>query len=69
MVSDLLRALTRKREPETAVEMVDLETLRDRIGEPLAPKAPAPAPTSYVRSDGRSQAEEHSWRRTAGLTR
>lgn len=69
MVSDLVRALTRKRDPEPAVEMLDLETLRSRIGEPLPPKKPEPDPTGYVRSDGRTQDSERSWRRTAGLTR
>jgi hypothetical protein len=58
-----------KRE-EPPVEMLDLETLKSRIGEPLPPKKPDPqeSPDPYRRSDGRPP-EERSWRKVAGLTR
>lgn len=69
MLTDLLRTITRKREDEPPVEMLDVETLRRRIGEPLAPKAPEPADADYVRADGRPEEQGRSWRRTAGPTR
>lgn len=64
----LLRALKRDHE-EPPVEMLDPETLRSRIGEPLPPKKADPGPAPYVRSDGRSEGTERSWRKVAGLSR
>ena len=66
---DLLR---RHRDDDPAVEMLDLETLRSRIGEPAPKKAPPPPaapPPDYVRSDCRDVTTERSWRKIAGLTR
>jgi hypothetical protein len=65
---DLLRGIGRKHDEGDAVEMLDLETLRSRIGEPAPKKAPPPPQPEYVRSD-RAQPSERSWRRIAGLTR
>lgn len=62
MVTDLFRALARRRAQDPPVEMLDPETLRSRIGEPLAPKG-APGPSGYVRADGRRRGEERGWRR------
>lgn len=71
MVTGLLRALTRRQaEPEAPVEMLDIDTLRSRIGEPSEPKGePAPSGARYVRADERQQPEERSWRKVAGLKR
>lgn len=66
-MSALLRVFKRKDE-QPPVEMLDVDTLRSRIGEPLPPKKPDPAAAEYVRSDGRPK-EERSWRKVAGLTR
>ncbi|MBI2323651.1 MAG: hypothetical protein HYY42_01170 [Chloroflexi bacterium] len=66
-MNGLLRALKRK-DDEPAVETLDVDTLKSRIGEPLPPKTPAPEPAEYVRTDSRSK-EERSWRKVAGLPR
>lgn len=68
---DLLRGIGKRHDECEEVEMLDLETLRSRIGEPAPrkePVPPAPVP-EYVRSDGRQSPTESSWRRIAGLTR
>lgn len=62
-----MRVFKRKGE-EPPVEMLDVDTLRSRIGEPLPPKQQPAEPGEYVRSDGRPK-EERSWRKVAGLTR
>jgi hypothetical protein len=61
----LLKGFRKKDEPP--VEMLDVETLKSRIGEP-PPKKPDPAPGGYVRADGRPS-EERNWRKVARLTR
>jgi hypothetical protein len=65
---DLLRGIGRHRDDDEGVEMLDLETLRSRIGEPAPKKAPPPPKPDYARSD-RAQPSERSWRKIAGLTR
>jgi hypothetical protein len=62
----LLKAFRKQAEPP--IETVDAETLRQRIGEPLPAKKPAPPEAGYVRPDGRPT-EERSWRKVAGLNR
>ena len=64
----LLRPFGRKHE-EPPVEMLDAEALKSRIGEPLAPRQPAPPAPDYVRTDGRQRDVERSWRKVAGLHR
>ena len=69
---DLLRGIGRHRDDDEGVEMLDLETLRSRIGEPPPKKTPPPPAEpvkDYVRSDGRAVETERSWRKIAGLTR
>jgi len=51
------------------MEMLDVEDLRSRIGEPLPPRQPPPPVPGYVRSDGRPREIERSWRKVAGLNR
>lgn len=62
----LIKALRKHEEPP--VEMLDVETLKSRIGDPLPPKKAAPTDNDYMRADGR-RSEERSWRRVAGLPR
>jgi len=64
----LLRAFGRKHD-DRPMEMLDVEDLRSRIGEPLPPRQPPPPVPGYVRSDGRPREIERSWRKVAGLNR
>jgi hypothetical protein len=63
-----LRSLTRRQPEDEEVEMLDLEALRSRIGEPVAKRPPAQPQADLLRSD-RAQPSERSWRRIAGLSR
>ncbi len=66
-MNGLIRALKGKGD-EPAIEMLDVDTLKSRIGEPLPSKSPAAEPAEYVRTDSRPK-EERSWRKVAGLPR
>lgn len=62
MLPGILKALRKHDEPP--VEPLDLEAIRSRIGDPLAPAKPVDVP--YTRSDERP-VEQRSWRKVAGL--
>lgn len=62
MLPAIFKALRKQDEPP--VEPLDLEAIRSRIGDPLAPSKAADV--AYTRSDERP-VEQRSWRKVAGL--